>query len=95
MQPHPDFAIPINQPLDIETSVDPDGRGALVGRAIALGWWACPDCDDDPDHVPTGTLYLVVDPKRPRPFWVAQGDLVQVRSPDLDGPSAQTGEHEQ
>lgn len=79
MRHHADFAIPITQKLHVETNVDPDGFGPLVGLAIALGWWTDPEASDDPDHVPTGTLYLIVDPKRARPHWVAQGDLVETR----------------
>ena len=79
MRHHADFAIPISQRLHVETSVDPDGQGPLVGLAIALGWWIDPDSHDDADHTPTGTLYLVVDPHRARPYWVAQGDLVDTR----------------
>lgn len=79
MQHHADFAIPITQKLHLETTCDPDGKGPLVGLAIALGWWVDPDAAADADHEPTGTLYLLVDPKRPRPYWVSQSDLVDSR----------------
>ena len=68
--PHADFAVPVFQRLVVSTE---DG---LEGRVIALGWWADPDAAHDPDHEPTGTLYLVVDEAQPRPVWVPQGDLV-------------------
>ena len=79
MQHHADFAIPIHQKVHLETNYDPDGKGPLVGLAIALGWWVDPDAEKNPNHEPTGTLYLLVDPKRPRPYWVAQEDLVDTR----------------
>ncbi len=79
MQHHADFAIPIHQKVHLETNFDPDGKGPLVGLAIALGWWVDPDAEANPNHEPTGTLYLLVDPKRPRPYWVAQEDLVDTR----------------
>ena len=80
MRHHADFAMPITQKLHIETSVDPDGNGPLVGLAIAPGWWTDPDAPDNPEHVPTGTLYLVVHPNRPRPYWISQNDLVDTRT---------------
>ena len=79
MRHHADFAIPITQKMHVETNVDPDGQGPLIGIAIALGWWVEPESANDADHVPSGTLYLVVDPKRPRPYWIAQDDLVDTR----------------
>ena len=80
MELHADFAVPINQTMDVTTVADPgDGLGALEGRAIALGWWVDPDATDDPGHEPAGTLYLVVDQRRPRPYWVAQAQLRSVR----------------
>ena len=74
--PHADFAVPVHQPMDVTTST------GISGRVIALGWWVDPDAAHDPDHVPTGTLYLVVDPAHPRPQWVPQGDLTSVRMAD-------------
>jgi hypothetical protein len=77
---HADFAVAISQTMDVTTVADPgDGLGALEGRAIALGWWVGPEAGDDPDHEPTGTLYLIVDDRRSRPYWVAQADLRSVR----------------
>lgn len=77
---HADFAVSVSQALDATTSVDPnDGQGPIAGRVIALGWWVDPGAADDPEHEPTGTLYLVVDDRRPRPYWVAQDDLLSVR----------------
>lgn len=66
---HADFAISVSQHIDVTTSV------GVNGRVIAIGWWVDPDVDTDPDHEPTGTLYLVVDPNHPRPMWVPQGSL--------------------
>lgn len=77
---HADFAVAVSQALDATTSVDPgDGHGPIAGRVIALGWWVDPTAASDPEHEPTGTLYLVVDDRRPRPYWVAQDDLQSVR----------------
>ncbi|HLS44500.1 MAG TPA: hypothetical protein VK045_03605 [Ornithinicoccus sp.] len=80
MEHHADFAVALIQELEVETSADPgDGLSALAGRAIALGWWVDPRAEEDPGHEPTGTLYLVVDPRRARPYWVKQGDLKSAR----------------
>lgn len=66
--------------MDVTTDLDPgDGLGVLQGRAIAFGWWVDPDAADDPGHESTGTLYLIVDERRPRPYWVAQSALRSVR----------------
>lgn len=73
---HADFAIPVTHVLEVTTS------SGVTGRVIALGWWVDPDAGADPDHEPTGTLYLVVDPSRPRPVWVPEGDLTSVRIGD-------------
>lgn len=70
---HADFAIPVFQNMTIRTS------SGISGRVIALGWWVDPDASTDPDHEPTGTLYLVVDPNSPRPLWVPQGDVIETK----------------
>ena len=76
---HADFAVPVTQPLSIETDLDrPEGEGKIVGRAIALGWWVDPGHDGES----TGTLYLVVDPEVRRRVCVAQGSIVAVSLPD-------------
>jgi hypothetical protein len=81
MEHHADFAIPVTQHLEVETAVGPaDGLGPIRGRAIALGWWVDASAADDPEHAPTGTLYLVVDDRRSRPYWVKQADLTVVRT---------------
>ncbi|MDJ0953279.1 MAG: hypothetical protein QNJ81_06335 [Acidimicrobiia bacterium] len=83
MEHHADFAIPVQQDLRVTTDVGPeDGIGPIAGRVIALGWWVQPETAGIPDHEPTGTLYLVVDPRRPRPYWVKQADLLSVRIED-------------
>ncbi|MDJ0924088.1 MAG: hypothetical protein QNJ77_05955 [Acidimicrobiia bacterium] len=65
------------------TSAQPaDGHGPITGRVIALGWWTQPETADDPDHEPAGTLYLVVDERRPRPLWVREGQLTSVEIND-------------
>ena len=80
MEHHADFAIPVNQPMQVEATVGPeDGLGPIAGRVIALGWWVDPSAENDPTHEPTGTLYLIVDNRRPRPYWVKQADLASVR----------------
>ena len=80
MEHHADFAIPVEHDLNVTAAVGPDdGLGPLSGRVIALGWWVQPETADDPDHAPTGTLYLIVDERRPRPYWVKQADLRSVR----------------
>ena len=80
MEHHADFAVPISQRLEVETSVGPDdGLSPIAGQAIALGWWVDPGSASDPVHAPTGTLYLIVDERRPRPYWVKQGDLTRVQ----------------
>jgi hypothetical protein len=74
---HADFAIPISQKLDVETSADPgDGGSTVAGRVLALGWWVD---SGHSDHEPTGTLYLVADQRRSRPYWVSQADLTALR----------------
>ncbi len=76
MEHHADFAIPIHHNLRVAASVGPeDGHGPLEGQVIALGWWVQPEVADDPQHEPTGTLYLIVDERRSRPYWVKQADL--------------------
>ena len=71
---HADFAVSVNQPIEATTR---DGR--VSGRVIALGWWVDATTADDPDHEPTGTLYLIVDERHARPMWVAEGELGSVR----------------
>ena len=70
---HADFAVAVTQRIELTTSL------GISGRVIALGWWVDPDATENPNHEPTGTLYLVVDPTRPRPVWVAQGDLTSTQ----------------
>jgi hypothetical protein len=71
MEHHPDFSVPIGQRLEVETSVGPDdGLGPIAGQAIALGWWVDAGSTSAPAHEPMGTLYLIVDERRPRPFRV-------------------------
>ena len=79
MEHHADFAVPVTQPMQVTTTAQPDdGKGPIEGRVIALGWWLQPETADDPDHVPAGTLYLIVDERRPRPMWVRESDLASV-----------------
>lgn len=73
MRHHADFAIPVTQAMEASAA-----QGSIRGRVIALGWWVDPDPADDPEHVPTGTLYLIVDERLARPMWVAEGDLDSV-----------------
>ncbi|MDJ0497377.1 MAG: hypothetical protein QNJ89_06075 [Acidimicrobiia bacterium] len=83
MEHHADFAIPVAQDLNVTTTAQPDdGYGPIEGRVIALGWWVQPETVEDPDHVPAGTLYLVVDERRPRPMWVREAQLTAVRLAD-------------
>lgn len=70
---HADFAVAVTQQIEVTTS------SGLAGRVIALGWWVDADSSENPDHRPTGTLYLIVDSSQPRPVWVAQGDLTSTR----------------
>ncbi len=70
---HADFAVAVNQRIEVTTS------SGLSGRVIALGWWVDAEASRDPEHEPAGTLYLVVDSTQPRPVWVAQGDLTSTR----------------
>jgi len=75
-----DFAVPVSQKLDVETSANPgDGRPAIAGRVLALGWWIDTEAQGAENHVPTGTLYLVADQRRNRPYWVKQDDLIAIR----------------
>ena len=77
MEHHADFAIPLSQKLDVETCADPgDGGPTLAGRVLALGWLVDPDGGGGE---PTGTLYLVADQRRLRPYWVGQADLTAIR----------------
>jgi hypothetical protein len=97
MEHHADFAVPVTRHLVVETGCGPDdGHGPLRGDVIALGWWVDPTSAPAPDaadpeaagaagHTPTGTLYLVVDPRRSRPYWVKQADLRSVRLADPSG----------
>ncbi len=71
---HADYAVPVHQPIEATTRDQ-----SISGRVIAIGWWVDPDAANDPNHEPTGTLYLIVDERHPRPMWVAQGDLGSVR----------------
>jgi hypothetical protein len=73
---HADFAVAVTQQIDVTTSV------GVSGRVIALGWWVDPDAKANPDHRPAGTLYLIVDPTRPRPVWVPEGDLISTQIRD-------------
>ena len=73
---HADFAIPVHQRILVITDVDPDGDGPLEGRLISLGWWVEPAAGTNPAHEPVGTLYLVADPTRTRPYWVSQANLL-------------------
>lgn len=80
MEHHADFAVPVTQPLYVETDYDrPDGEGKVAGRAIALGWWVDQPGTPPSEEPPTGVLYLVVDEALPRPVWCAQGHLTSVR----------------
>ncbi|MEX2210756.1 MAG: hypothetical protein WD689_03210 [Gaiellaceae bacterium] len=77
---HADFAVAIPQRLWLVTRVDrPRGSGRIAGRAIALGWWVEKPGSPPSDEAPTGTLYLIADEELPRPVWVAQGDVVELR----------------
>lgn len=80
MEHHADFAITVSRKLDVETSADPgDGKPAIAGRVIALGWWVDSGTAHDPEHIASGTLYLVADQRRTRPYWVKQSDLTAIR----------------
>ena len=80
MEHHADFAIPVSQDLVATVGVGPDdGLGPLEGRVIALGWWVQPETASDPEHEPTGTLYLIADERRSRPYLVKQADLRTIR----------------
>lgn len=83
MEHHADFAVPVTNVLQVTTTAQPDDEhGPIEGRVIALGWWIQPETAGDLDHVPAGTLYLVVDERRPRPMWVREADLSSVRLGD-------------
>ena len=83
MEHHADFAVPVAHVLQVTTTAQPDDEhGPIEGRVIALGWWIQLETADDPDHVPAGTLYLVVDDRRPRPMWVREAHLSSVRLGD-------------
>lgn len=80
MEHHADFAVPVMQVMHATTTAQPDDEhGPIEGRVIALGWWVQPEMGADQDHVPAGTLYLVVDERRPRPMWVREAHLSSVR----------------
>ncbi len=80
MEHHADFAVPISQKLEVDTSADPgDGKPVISGRVIALGWWVNRDAAEESGQTPTGTLYLVADQRRRRPYWVKQADLTAIR----------------
>lgn len=80
MEHHADFAVALTQKLDVETDIDPgDGLPAIAGRVIALGWWVDSAGSEDPQHESAGTLYLIADQRRTRPYWVKQKDLKSVR----------------
>ena len=83
MEHHADFAIPVTHEMYVTTTAQPaDDHGPLEGRCIALGWWVQPETASDPNHEPAGTLYLVVDERRPRPMWVREAELASVRIAD-------------
>lgn len=75
MEHHADFAIPVTQPLVVETDYERPGGGMIGGPVLALGWWVDKPGDPPSTAPPTGTLYLVADMSMPRPVWVAQGRL--------------------
>lgn len=80
MEAHADFAVPVSQKLEVETSADPgDGKRPIAGRVLALGWWVDPSASEDGEHIPSGTLYLIADQRRRRPYWVKQADLTAIR----------------
>lgn len=80
MEHHADFAVPISQKLEVETSANPgDGKPTIAGRVIAIGWWVDPGNGEESGRAPTGTLYLVADQRRARPYWVTQADLTAIR----------------
>ena len=80
MEHHADFAVSVSQKLDVETSADPgDGKPPVAGRVLALGWWVDPSASAGEDHIPTGTLYLIADQRRRRPYWVKEADLTAIR----------------
>jgi hypothetical protein len=80
MVPHADFAIPVTQPLVVETDHDrPGGDGTIGGPVLALGWWVEQPGDSRQEGPPAGTLYLVADETQPRPVWVAQARLTGFR----------------
>jgi hypothetical protein len=77
---HADFALSVSQKLDVETSADPgDGIPPVAGRVLALGWWVDAAAGNGGSQIRTGTLYLVADQRRPRPYWVKQADLTAIR----------------
>ena len=87
MEHHADFAIPVTHAMHVTTTAQPDdGHGPIAGTVIALGWWVQPETAADLGHVPTGTLYLVVDERRPRPMWVREAHLASVRLADPPSP---------
>jgi hypothetical protein len=61
------FAVAVTQRVEVTTSM------GISGRVIALGWPV------DQGDEPASTMYLVVDPTRAAPLWVAQSDLTSTR----------------
>ena len=62
---------PLVQPLTVSGATGPDEDDRFSGLAIAVGWWPV-----GPESIPPDPLYLVADPSRPSPVWVASAELL-------------------
>jgi hypothetical protein len=71
----PDFAIPLNRPLWISSSIArAEGAENIEGYAIAIGW----------DRPQESSAYLVADEQLPTPVWIGEADVAghSIRLPE-------------
>ena len=69
MDHRPENAIPLTQPLWIETTTKRrGGEGNVAGYAIAVGW----------DRPQESTFYLVSDAHLARPVWIPEEEVASI-----------------
>lgn len=92
--------IPLSRPLHVEGQCDAPGVGDFRGEVLAIGLRGS---DPVADAAPTGresrsepegllgwgeTYFLVADPGKPAPVWVAKDDVTTHRLLDASGEAA-------
>lgn len=61
---------PLSRVLAVSGRFGPEEDDRFSGVAVAIGWWPV-----GPDSAPPDPLYLVSDPRRSRPMWVASTEI--------------------